>query len=385
MRTSDELINQTNTMKNNTLIVIAAIAFLSVTGFAQTPPTPPVPPGPPHVPGGPKPPPDRREKMPKVPVTFLGVDTSEVPKVVSEQLGLTKGFGLVVDYVVPDSPAAAAGVQPNDILKMLNDQILTEPDQLAKLVRSYSEGTNVTLTILRKGQEQKVTVKLTKKEVTERDAFGPRPRRHRDHNFDHDFSSIDLGDVINMDDLKEELEDLKNEFGDSQHGMIHDVVMKAREDMKHAGDEIRRAAGQLKIYSNDEDALKSTKINMGKAQIVFSDDKGELRIEKIDGKKVLTAKDPKGLLLFSGPVETKEDLDKVPAEVRQRFDKLQEKDLPAVVSSPGNEEDSEDAPDAADADDEEDDTSSMDEVSATSFPHSIPLPRSIWMIQPVLI
>ena len=42
-----------------------------------------------------------------------------------------------------------------------------------------------------------------------------------------------------------------------------------------------------------------------------------------EGKKFLTAKDPQGKLLFSGPVETKEDLDKVPAEVRQRYDKLQ--------------------------------------------------------------
>ena len=69
--------------------------------------------------------------MPKVPMTFLGVETSTVPSVVSDQLGLAKGFGLVVDYVVPDGPAAAAGVQQNDILKMLNDQILMEPDQLS--------------------------------------------------------------------------------------------------------------------------------------------------------------------------------------------------------------------------------------------------------------
>jgi S1-C subfamily serine protease len=70
--------------------------------------------------------------MPKVPVTYLGVETSEVPRVLSEQLGLAKGFGLVVDYVVPDSPAAAAGVQQNDIIKMLNDQILTDPEQYAQ-------------------------------------------------------------------------------------------------------------------------------------------------------------------------------------------------------------------------------------------------------------
>ncbi len=79
--------------------------------------------------------------------------------------------------------------------------------------------------------------------------------------------------------------------------------------------------------------MKTTKIDIGKAQIVYSDDKGELRVEKVDGKKVLTAKDPQGLLLFSGPVETKEESDKVPAEVRQRYEKLQQNDLPAVISA----------------------------------------------------
>src|SRR6202162_1854122 len=151
-------------MNTKSIATIAAIAFLPIAGFAQTPPAPPAPPAPPS-------PPDRHEKMPKVPVTFLGVETSDVPNVVSEQLGLAKGFGLVVDYVVPDGPAGAAGVQKNTIIKMLNDQILTEPDQLAKLVHSYSEGTNVTLTLLRKGKEQKVTAKLIKKEVPQRHDF----------------------------------------------------------------------------------------------------------------------------------------------------------------------------------------------------------------------
>ena len=162
-------------MKTKTIAVIAALSLLPAVGFAQphlrrrNPPNAPIPPIPPN------PPKDRdRDRGPKVPVTFLGVETSEVPRVVSEQLGLAKGFGLVVDYVVPDGPAATAGVQQNDILKMLNDQILMQPDQLAKLIRSYPEGTNVTLTILRKGQESKITVKLAKKEVSaRRDFFGP--------------------------------------------------------------------------------------------------------------------------------------------------------------------------------------------------------------------
>ena len=96
------------TMKTKSIITLTAIALLPIAGFAQpnppNPPPPPPPPGtPPNGPVGPGGERDRHEK--KVPVTYLGVETSDVPSVVSEQLGLAKGFGLVVDYIVPDGPA----------------------------------------------------------------------------------------------------------------------------------------------------------------------------------------------------------------------------------------------------------------------------------------
>jgi len=374
----------TKTMKTKSIITIAAVALLPVAAFTQpNPPNPPPPPpgSPPTGPVGPGAERDRHEK--KVPVTFLGVETSEVPNVVSEQLGLAKGFGLVVDYVVPDGPAAAAGVQQNDIIKMLNDQILTEPDQLSKLVRSYSEGTTVNLTVLRKGKEEKIGVKLSKKEVPQEREFGP--GRHR-HNFN--FNGMDMGD-FGMNDLKEQMDHLKEQLGNEKQGMIHDAVMTAqaeaqrvreeaqrrreeaqrvrdqaqriRDQAQRARDEARHAAGNITVTKDQDGGLKTTRIDIGKAQIVYSDDKGELRVEKVDGKKVLTAKDPQGLLLFSGPVETKEELDKVPAEVRQRYEKLQQNDLPAVISAQQSELDSDTDIDEEDSDESE--IQSMNQIS----------------------
>src|SRR5207248_7715261 len=310
-------------------------------------------------------------RRPKVPVTFLGVETSEVPSVLCDQLGLPKGFGLVVDYIVPDGPAAAAGVQPNDVLKMLNDQILTDPGQLSKLVRSYSEGTNVTLTVLRKGQEQKITVKLAKKEVPQRRA----DMRHMNHDWNFDF-----GDVGNMDRLKERMSELKERLGDENRGMIHDAVVQAREEARRATDEARRSAERIRTITRNNGVLQRTTIDLNKAQIVLSDDKGELRIENKDGKKFLTAKDSQGKLLFSGPVETNEEVDKVPAEVRQRYEKLQEHDLQAV------------APDdlRAESDsDEDDDDMDEESPSASSVSYdqvcSQDAGRSAWEIHTVLI
>ena len=58
---------------------------------------------------------------------------------------------------------------------------------------------------------------------------------------------------------------------------------------------------------------------------------------------MFTTKDPQGKLLFSGPVETKEDLDKIPAEVRQRYDKLQEEELRSVAPPADTDEDDDSA------------------------------------------
>ena len=326
-------------MKIKSIATIAAIA-LPIAGFAQTPPAPPPQPpgphGPPGIPGG-------HEKAPKVPMTFLGVETSQVPNVVSEQLGLTKGLGLVVDYVVPNSPAASAGVQQNDILKMLNDQILMEPTQLRKLLQTFSEGTEVTLTILRKGQEQKITVKLAKKEMPQRHSL--MPGGNHDMHWDFDETG-DVGDQ--MQELKEQL---KEQLGDTQRGIIRGAVIQAHEAARRAREDARRAAREIRILSNDNGALKATKIDLGRAQIVFCDGKGEMKLENLNGKKLLTAKDPQGKLLFSGPVETKEDLDKTPADVRERYERLKQNDLPAVA--PRADVDNGDADDDDDDDDDE--------------------------------
>ena len=367
---SQALANTSN-MKMNTIILIV-VSLVPLTAFSQPQPVPPNPPNPPNAPQPPLH--DREDRRPKVPVTFLGVDTSEVPSVLCDQLGLPKGFGLVVDYVVPDGPAAAAGVQQNDVLKMLNDQILTDPGQLSKLIRSYSEGTNVTLTVLRKGQEQKITVKLTKKEV-------PRRRAWMDnmHHMNHDWN-FDLGDLGNLgDDIKEQMSELKERLGDEQRGIIHDAVVRAREEARRATDEARQSAERIRTITRNNGALQRTTIDLNKAQIVLSDDKGELRIENKDGKKFLTAKDPQGKLLFSGPVETNEEVDKVPAEVRQRYEKLQEHDLQAV------------APDdlRAESDSDEDDDMDEESPSASSVSYdqvcSQDAGRSAWEIHTVLI
>src|SRR5256714_11796335 len=345
------------TMKTKTVAILAALALLPITGFTQPAPVQPIPPVPP-VPNYKDKDKDKDKDKPKVPITWLGVETSSIPRVVSEQLGLQRGFGLVVDYVVPDGPAAAAGVQTNDILKMFNDQILMDPDQLSKLVRSQAEGTNVTLIILRKNAEQKITVKLGKKEVRQHerdfgfnlnmDEFNEKMQafndKMKDFKFDANFDPAIAETVRNAqrqaaqvseearERAREEVQRVREQAQRNREQAQRTLaeVQRRREEAKRARDEARHSSGEMHVFSNDQGTMKSTTIDLGKATIVFTDDKGEMKLETVDGKKILTAKDPQGKLLFSGPVDTKEEVDKLPKDVRDRYDKLEHKDLPAI-------------------------------------------------------
>ncbi len=303
-------------MKTKLILNIMAAGLLPVLALAQNP-APPAPPSPAGPPAGDK------EKDRKVPVTFLGVETSSIPSVVSEQLGLPKGFGLVVDYVAKDGPAEKGGLQKNDIIRMLNDQIVMEPGQLGKLVRSFQEGTDVTLTILRKGVESKITVKLGKKEVRERRDFG------QHHGFKFDFNEGDMEKAFGaLDHLKsatpEAVEEIR-EYAERAREQAREMRDHARELRENA----REMGKSFNIVAND-DGLTTTRFDLDRAQIVYSDDKGELKIEGTEGRKMLTAKDPQGKVVFSGPVETSEDRDKLPADIRERFEKVT-KDIPVAI------------------------------------------------------
>jgi hypothetical protein len=195
---------------------------------------------------------------------------------------------------------------------MLNDQQIVNPSQLGKLVRSFPEGASVDLTLLRKGKEMKLSVKLGKKEMPAgRGPFG----YEQEWNFD-DFDKM------------------KFDFKAPDMTAVREAVARAKDQAMRARDEAQRAVRGLRIVTSDDGLTKSTRIDLGKATITFSDDQGELKMESVDGKKMLTAKDAQGKMLFSGPIDTEEERDKLPANVRQRLEKLEHQELPEVPEAP---------------------------------------------------
>jgi len=63
-----------------------------------------------------------------------------------------------------DSPAEKGGLQANDVLAKLDDQILIDQRQFSVLVANKKEGDNVKITYIRKGETHETSVVIGKRE-----------------------------------------------------------------------------------------------------------------------------------------------------------------------------------------------------------------------------
>jgi PDZ domain-containing secreted protein len=115
--------------------------------------------------GGPEDAPEA-EEAPK-PSTYLGIAQERASAEVAAQLALDAGTGLVVREVAPESPAALAGLQKDDVLAKLDDQTLKTPQQLQKLVAGHKPGDTVRVVYYRDGKRSEAQVKLAQRPAGE--------------------------------------------------------------------------------------------------------------------------------------------------------------------------------------------------------------------------
>ncbi|MCP9758044.1 DegQ family serine endoprotease [Aquitalea sp. S1-19] len=90
----------------------------------------------------------------------LGIHIQELTQELAQSFGLDRPHGALVVRVEPDGAAAKAGVQLGDIIIKLNDKVVDSSRDLPILVGAMQPGTEVKLTLWRKGKEQVVTAKL---------------------------------------------------------------------------------------------------------------------------------------------------------------------------------------------------------------------------------
>ncbi|MBI2823086.1 MAG: PDZ domain-containing protein [Planctomycetia bacterium] len=99
---------------------------------------------------------------------WLGVACSDVPDKTRDELKLEKGQGLWVMDVVPDSPAAKAGLKKGDVLVMAGDVALADVKDLVKKVQSVKDAGDLKIIVIRGGEKKEITAKPEKRDVKRR-------------------------------------------------------------------------------------------------------------------------------------------------------------------------------------------------------------------------
>jgi len=266
-------------------------------------------------------------------VAWLGIVTDEAPEVLTAQLGLEAGVGLVVTYVTTNSPAAKAGLKKNDVLVLFNNQSLVHPAQLRKLVRTQKEGDEVKLTYYRSGKKETVSATLGKR-VAGFGLLGDEDGwRGNLQQWKNEFHELPIKEALHeqLNALRQSLGNLKIDQQQVQTEVRHSMqqARKAMQDSLRGLSNVdlgptRRALEELARsgVSVDDDATVTVR-SMGKSSksIVKADDTGTLVIVA-NPKLRLTAHDKEGKLLFDGEIQTSEERAKVPQEVMQRVEPL---------------------------------------------------------------
>ena len=295
----------------------------------------------------------------KATVTWLGVHTSPVSPVVAAQLGHETGLYVILDLVVPESPAAQAGLVQYDILQKLDDQIIVNLEQLSGLVRSRKAGDKVKLTVLRGGSEKVLEAELGEHSAARLPGIDPirgslivedhlaLPGIHvrpGDPNvWSKKYMPLPKGYKHHIDEIKKHQRKLQDELKRAQ---------KALEDALHHLD----FEGHLPLDADPSDDLKgkskpnqhadpkvfhlkkgpsqnpiTVEFNLddrGKrivTQVATDSERGTLRYLEKDGRQSLSAVNAEGKTLFAGPINTKEEQAKVPEEIWNWFQEMQEK------------------------------------------------------------
>lgn len=92
--------------------------------------------------------------------SFLGIQPDPVTPQISQRFGIPAPGGVLVTLVVPSSPAAAAGIEEGDVIVSAEGERLESVEELFGELRRHRPGDEITLGLLRNGDEVQIPVTL---------------------------------------------------------------------------------------------------------------------------------------------------------------------------------------------------------------------------------
>jgi len=256
-------------------------------------------------------PPDSKPKaeateIPETGTAFLGVVSGEVPEILAEHLELTKGQGVIVRAICPDSPAGESGIAVNDVITAISGSPITAREDLSKRIMANKPGDTIELDVIHKGEPAKISVTL-----------GNRPS---------EVAAVEPPSLDQMD-----LENLPKEMADHIRDAIGGMELKlggARNDLPPEIEEAigaiqkRMLRGQTLLDHVIPPPAGANAQGGSSATFRMSDGAGSIEVKSKDNAREVTVRDHQDNVVWSGPWNTDQDRAAAPDSVRNRMESL---------------------------------------------------------------
>ncbi len=275
-------------------------------------------------------------------VTFLGVEATCAIPLEEEKSALPSGVGLRVNYLVPGSPAAAH-LRMGDVLLRMDDQLLCNPSQLRTLVHMKKNGDAVKFSFLREGTPREATFAL-------KSILVPRELRPLTKDFSSDVRIILNGEEVSLRDLFDDqwvvtrgwvaahgaeirpaLEELPGEVRELLQriqGLMEENRSKlplplggGSRTVEKRSDEIHPGIEKILEWADPLKKEKTASVNFRAAYgtSIVRDEKGTVTLKTENGSRHVTITNAEGKELFSGPINTASEREKLSEELRKRL------------------------------------------------------------------
>lgn len=106
------------------------------------------------------------------PPVMLGITMTELDPSLVEELGVEADEVFVIDRVIEGLPAEQAGLKTSDVVIKINGKKPASQDRFRETLKDKKPGDTIELTIVRKGKEQNVSVKLAAFDQEKLSMFG---------------------------------------------------------------------------------------------------------------------------------------------------------------------------------------------------------------------
>ena len=242
---------------------------------------------------------------------FLGIITERVPQALRDHLNLADELGVIISSVVPDGPAAKAGLSTNEIITKIGDTNITNPAEVTALIAKHKPGDEIAISTIHKG-------KSTERKAT----LGERP------------AHLPMAQIGGMQQIPA-LEGMPEELAERIRRMVEDnavpfelpgipLELAPLPEIDGDANEMQqklKQGMQQKLqfhFGMDGNGIQAQR------QATFStfDKDGSIEFKSEDDSKEVTVRDKDNIIIWNGPWDTEQDKAAAPDDIRERIERL---------------------------------------------------------------